>query len=149
MATHSSILTWGIPQTEEFGGLQSMGLQRVTQLSAHIITVEFTNLLKFSDLLRSITCSSKNLKGLPWCSAVKRIYLPMQETWVGSLVREDPTCHGVTKPACHNYCASMLEPTCHNYRSPITLESVLQNQRSHCNEKPEHGNQTVSPARCN
>ena len=29
MATHSSILTWRIPWTEEPGGLQSMGLQRV------------------------------------------------------------------------------------------------------------------------
>ena len=29
MATHSSILSWEIPWTEEPGGLQSMGLQRV------------------------------------------------------------------------------------------------------------------------
>ena len=29
MATHSSILAWRIPSTEELGGLQSMGLQRV------------------------------------------------------------------------------------------------------------------------
>ena len=29
MATHSSILAWEIPGTEEPGGLQSMGLQRV------------------------------------------------------------------------------------------------------------------------
>ena len=28
MATHSSILAWRIPGTEEPGGLQSMGLQR-------------------------------------------------------------------------------------------------------------------------
>ena len=32
MATHSSILTWEIPWTEEPGGLQSMGLQNQTQL---------------------------------------------------------------------------------------------------------------------
>ena len=31
MATHSSILAWKIPQTEEPGGLQSMGEQRVRQ----------------------------------------------------------------------------------------------------------------------
>ena len=31
MATHSSILAWKIPWTEEPGGLQSMGLQRVRQ----------------------------------------------------------------------------------------------------------------------
>ena len=29
MATHSSILVWRIPWTEEPGGIQSMGLQRV------------------------------------------------------------------------------------------------------------------------
>ena len=29
MATHSSILAWEIPRTEEPGGLQSVGLQRV------------------------------------------------------------------------------------------------------------------------
>ena len=31
MATHSNILAWRIPQTEESGGLQFMGLQRVGQ----------------------------------------------------------------------------------------------------------------------
>ena len=31
MAIHSSILTWRIPWTEEPGGLQSMGSQRVRQ----------------------------------------------------------------------------------------------------------------------
>ena len=33
MATHSSILAWEIPWTEETGGLQSMGSQSETQLS--------------------------------------------------------------------------------------------------------------------
>ena len=34
MATHSSILAWEIPQTQEPSGLQSMGLQKSqTQLS--------------------------------------------------------------------------------------------------------------------
>ena len=31
MATHSSILAWGIPWTEELGGLQEQGLQRIRQ----------------------------------------------------------------------------------------------------------------------
>ena len=35
MAIHSSILAWRIPQTEEPGGLQSLGLQSQTQLSMH------------------------------------------------------------------------------------------------------------------
>ena len=29
MATRSSIIAWRIPRTEETGGLQSMGLQRI------------------------------------------------------------------------------------------------------------------------
>ena len=29
MATHSGVLAWKIPQTQEPGGLQPMGLQRV------------------------------------------------------------------------------------------------------------------------
>ena len=44
MATHSSILAWGIPWTEEPGGLESTGSQRVghegaTSLSLHIHTI--------------------------------------------------------------------------------------------------------------
>ena len=34
-----------------------------------------------------------------------RIRLPMQGTRVWALVREDPTCHGATKPVHHNYWA--------------------------------------------
>ena len=33
MATHSSILAWRMPWTEEPGGLQSMGSQSQTQVS--------------------------------------------------------------------------------------------------------------------
>ena len=32
-----------------------------------------------------------------------RICLPMQETWVRSLVREDYTWQRATKPMCHNH----------------------------------------------
>ena len=36
MATHSSILAWGGPWTEEPGGLQSVGSQRVRHDSTYI-----------------------------------------------------------------------------------------------------------------
>ena len=36
VATHSSILAWRIPWTEEPGGLQSMGFQRVGRDWAHL-----------------------------------------------------------------------------------------------------------------
>ena len=32
-----------------------------------------------------------------------RTHLPMQGTRVRAPVREDPTCHGATKPGRHNY----------------------------------------------
>ena len=32
-----------------------------------------------------------------------RIHLPMQGTRVRALAREDPTCHGATKPVRHDY----------------------------------------------
>ena len=41
-----------------------------------------------------------------WASPVVqwlRICLPTLGTQVRALVREDPTCHGATKPVCHNY----------------------------------------------
>ena len=40
MATHSSILAWEIPWTEESGGLQSMGSQRIEsdQISASVVS---------------------------------------------------------------------------------------------------------------
>ena len=47
MATHSSILAWKISWTEEPGGLQSMGLQRVRHDRAtNTFTFTFRRLLK-------------------------------------------------------------------------------------------------------
>ena len=40
MATHSSILSWRIPWTEEPGGLQSMGSQRHNQATKHSIVID-------------------------------------------------------------------------------------------------------------
>ena len=39
METHSSILAWEIPWTEEPSGLQFMGLQSQTELNAHTYIV--------------------------------------------------------------------------------------------------------------
>ena len=54
----------------------------------------------------------------------------MQETWVWSLVWEDPTCREATKPVGHNYWTGALEPRSRNYWSPCALQPVL------CNDKP-------------
>ena len=77
-----------------------------------------------------------------------RIHLPMQGTRVRSLVGEDPTLCGATKPMRHNYWACALKPASHNCWShvpqllkPTCLEPMLCNKRSHCNEKPPHRNE--------
>ena len=61
MATHSSILAWRIPWTEELGRLQSMGLQRVRHNWA---TNTFTQKTSFPNcfipmLLRLIYCTCR------------------------------------------------------------------------------------------
>ena len=48
MATHSSILVWRIPWTEEHGGLQPMGLQRATNMTEALTN----NNLRFGVLLK-------------------------------------------------------------------------------------------------
>ena len=48
MATHPSILAWSIPWTEELGGLQSMGSQRVGQdLATKQQEQQISSILKF------------------------------------------------------------------------------------------------------
>ena len=39
-----------------------------------------------------------------------RVHLPIQGTWVQTLIRKDSTCHRATKPMPHNYWACALEP---------------------------------------
>ena len=59
MATHSSILAWKIPRTEEPGRLQSMGLQRIGCDWAHTCTHTHTpgiTLLWFQFCLLNISC---------------------------------------------------------------------------------------------
>ena len=51
MATHSSILAWEIPWTEEPGGLQSMGSQRVRNTSCKEVT---TNIFSFEGHVVSV-----------------------------------------------------------------------------------------------
>ena len=63
MATHSSILAWEVPWTEESGGLQSMGLESQRRLSTlplviflsswHIVIVQraLSHSLNYSEIL--------------------------------------------------------------------------------------------------
>ena len=63
MATHSSILAWRIPLTEEPGSLQSMGLKGLD------VTEQLT--FTFHGVFRAFLVAQ-------W----QRIRLPMQEMWV-------------------------------------------------------------------
>ena len=65
-----------------------------------------------------------------------RIHLPTQGTQVRSLVREDPTCRGATKPVRHNYWGRILQ-----LPKPVRLEPMLRNKRSHHNGKHTHRNE--------
>ena len=69
-----------------------------------------------------------------------------------SLIQEDPTCCGATKPVHHNYWACALEPASHNYWAcmpqllkPAHLEPMLRNKRSHHNENSAHHNEEEPP----
>ena len=64
MGTHSSILVWKVPWTEELGGLQCMGLQRVRHDQASEQAHTYTHkILKTCDkikiiLLKTVTVQS-------------------------------------------------------------------------------------------
>ena len=49
MARHSSILAWRIPETEEPGGLQSMGSPSRTRLSNFTFTFHFSLVISIDD----------------------------------------------------------------------------------------------------
>ena len=57
MATHSSFLAWKIPRTEEPGGLQSTGSQRVGHdlATEHTIKYHFERSTKFEVWLQILT----------------------------------------------------------------------------------------------
>ena len=64
MATHSNILAWKIPWTEEPGGLQSMGSQR----AGHNWATELTDIYEsnfFLNIQNKQVCKSKS------CSFIK------------------------------------------------------------------------------
>ena len=80
MATHSSILAWRIPWTEEPGGLQSMGSQRV----GHDWVTNF-HFFTFPSLVYWASLVAQMVKNLP----------AMWEAWVQSLGWEDPPEKGM------------------------------------------------------
>ena len=64
-----------------------------------------------------------------------KICLSVQGTQVQSLVWEDPTHLGATKPVFHNYCACVLQ-----LLKPMHPGAHASQQEGHCYEKPVHPN---------
>ena len=76
-----------------------------------------------------------------------RICLPMQETWLRSLIREDSTCPGAIKPVPHNYWACALEPVLCNKRSHYTVRSLSMAMKSNpCSWQLEKASQQRRPS---
>ena len=83
---------------------QGINFQNIQNSSCSSITKKKSKQLNLKEMDRSSLVAQ-------WL----RIRLPMQGTWVRVLVREDPTCHGATKPVCHNYWArvpQLLKSAC-------------------------------------
>ena len=81
----------------------------------------------------SLKLLSKWSKGTSLVAQWLRIRLSMQGTWVRSLAWEDPTCHGATKPASHNYWARVP-----HLLSPRATTAEARTPRAHAlqQEKP-------------
>ena len=79
MATHSSVLAWRIPGTEEPGGLLSMGLHRVGHDWRDLAAAAATEVIIYS-------LSHVRLFGTPWTGAHQAPWsmgFPRQEHWNG------------------------------------------------------------------
>ena len=71
MATHSSILAWDIPWTEEPGGLQSMGSQRVGHDWVQFSTIkQDTSMSRRRICLPDFTVIETN-KWVSWCTLLR------------------------------------------------------------------------------
>ena len=73
-----------------------------------------------------------------------RICLPVQETWVWSLIWEVPTWCRAIRPRCQNFWACMLQ-----LLKPVHLRPVLHNKRRPRSERPAHRNSRVTPTHRN
>ena len=54
MTSHSSILAWEIPWTEDPGGLQTMGSQRI-DMTEHALTIYYITKSRLSNAMKSQT----------------------------------------------------------------------------------------------
>ena len=119
----------------KFGGFPQLPTPPFSGFSSQNLGRQFTSICWFI------------IKDIAWVFLVALwigICLRMQGTQVRSLVQEDSTCLGATKPVRHNYWACVLQ-----LLKPVCLEPVLCNTGSHCDEKPVHHDDSKSQSpRC-
>ena len=96
MATHSGILAWKIPWTKEFGGLQSMGSQRVRQ-DRVMNTFTFTT-FKWDSQSKDVG-HSPCLEGGNWVSA---------SVFQVKLIQEQSPFDGRCPVTCHPFLLHLL-----------------------------------------
>ena len=139
MATHSSILAWRIPWTEEPGGLQSIGSQKdrhdwatkhstVFQLWTHTsITCcsVYHNLKKYFKLDFSFSSAnswSRGEEGVWTCSFIVHILLPLQ-------IRSDQISRSVVSDSLRPHESQHASPPVHQQLPEFTqthsIESVM------------------------
>jgi len=104
--------------------LQFHKMKRVLEMEG-VMVVEQSEVLNTTELYayKWLRCG---LLVIQWMG----VHLPRKGIRVGSLVREDSTCHRAAMPVCHNYWAQVLQ-----LLKPVHLEPVLC-QRSQGNEMP-------------
>ena len=73
-----------------------------------------------------------------------RIHLPIQETGVWSLVWEDSTCHGATKPVHHRFWARALDLQASTTDASSRRACALQQEKP-LREKPSHCKEEWTP----
>ena len=99
MATHSSILAWRIPWTEESGRLQSIGLQRVRQdwaINTYCVSVQFSSVAQ--SCLTLCDPMNHSTPGLP----VHHQLLESTQTdvhWVGNAIQPSHPLLSPSPPA--------------------------------------------------
>ena len=101
MATHSSILAWRIPQTEEPGGLQSMGSQRVRHDGATSLHFSSPPELPWWLSGKESTCQCRRCGFNPWVGKIPwrrqwqptPVFLPGKSHGQRSLVGYSPQGH--------------------------------------------------------
>ena len=111
-------------------------------------TLRFSHLLPRACLwavlltLGTIPFTKQNIWDFPGGPLVENLPADAVDN-IRSLVWEDSTCCGATKPMSHNYWAHVLQPRSHSYWAhvlqllrPACLEPVFCNKRGHQNEKP-------------